>query len=89
MAIDQGLFGFVKRSKYRKVVLKSLLDGPKVQAEIMKVTGMYRSHVTRTLHQLERKGLVQCINPDNISGKIYELNTQNVFGQGQLMQLLI
>lgn len=64
---------FVLRAKNRKVVLKALKSGRKTQAELHKITGMYRTHVRRTVNELISKGLIKCLNPKDRIYKLYEL----------------
>ena len=69
------LITFVLRGKNRKEILKHLMKGDKTQAELHKLTGMYRTHVRRTLNELIEKNLVKCLNPKDRIYKIYTLTT--------------
>lgn len=73
MGKDIYLLTFVLRGKNRKVIIKALSDGRKTQAELHKITKMYRTHVRRTLNELISKGLVRCLNPKDRIYKLYEL----------------
>lgn len=64
---------FVLRGKNRKEIMKILLEGNKTQAELHKITNMYRTHVRRTLNELISNKLVNCINPNDKRYKIYQL----------------
>ena len=67
------LESFVSRGKNRKEVMISLLTGRKTQAEIHKITKLYRTHVRRCLNELIEKKLVKCLNPKDRINKWYEL----------------
>lgn len=73
MGKDIYTLTFVLRGKNRKVIIKALSDGRKTQAELHKITKMYRTHVRRTLNELISKGLVKCLNPKDRIYKLYEL----------------
>ena len=64
---------FVLRGKNRRKILEVLKESNKTQAELHKLTNMYRTHVRRTLNELISKKLVKCINPNDNRYKIYEL----------------
>ena len=72
---DIYLATFVLRGKNRKKIMEILLVGDKTQAELHKLTGMYRTHVRRTLNELISKKLVKCINPNDKRYKIYQITT--------------
>ena len=72
--VDIYLVTFVKRAKNRLKVLKLLSEGNKTQAELHKESGMYRTHVRRTLLELEEKGLVKCLNPKDRICKLYQVS---------------
>ena len=55
--------GYVKGSKYRTNVMKSLTAGPKIPTELADDIKIYPNHVSNTLTQLKNQDLVECINP--------------------------
>ncbi|HIH39163.1 TPA: hypothetical protein HA219_00345 [Candidatus Woesearchaeota archaeon] len=67
------LEAFINRGNNRKQILKALLKGRKTQAELHKTTGMYRTHVRRTLLELMEKRVVKCQNPKDRTNKWYEI----------------
>lgn len=73
MAIDIYLKAFVLRAKNRKIVLQKLKDGEKTQSQIHHETKLYRTHVRRTLLELQSKKLVKCLNPKDRIYKLYEI----------------
>lgn len=71
--VDVYLVAFIKRAKNRLKILGLLKVGEKTQAQIHKETGLYRTHVRRTLLELQEKGLIKCLNPKDRIYKIYQL----------------
>jgi len=68
-----SIISFVLRSKNRFEVLKFLADGQKFSAQVEKHTGMYKTHVSRALKELQDKKLITCINQEDRSYKFYKL----------------
>lgn len=64
---------FVKRSKHRTRILKSLDEYPQMPSELSKNTGITPHHVSHTLRQLKDYELIVCINPEVRKGRIYKL----------------
>lgn len=79
--VDIYLVAFIKRAKNRLKILKLLIGKEKTQAELHKESGMYRTHVRRTLLELKSKGLIKCLNPKD---RIYKLYTLTAKGQAIL-----
>lgn len=75
MINDIYLESFIQRGKNRKEVLKILSRGKKTQAQIHKESGIYRTHVRRTIQEIMDKGLVVCPNPKDRIGKWYGLTS--------------
>lgn len=69
----QQLISSVLRAKNRIRALAALETTPKIAAQIMKETGMYKSHTSRTLKELEQKHLIKCKNPKDRAYKFYTL----------------
>ena len=67
------IISFVARSKRRIEVLKLLSEKERSQIEMMKSTGMYKAHTSRTLKELLRENLIVCINPEDRSFKFYKI----------------
>jgi DNA-binding MarR family transcriptional regulator len=55
---------FLKKGKLRKEVLSNL-DKPKTATELAKELGKHRSSISRMLLELEKKGFVKCVNPED------------------------
>ncbi len=72
--VDAYLIAFVKRGKNRIRILKELSKKDSMtQAELHHATGLYRTHVRRTILELEEKKLVKCLNPKDRIHKMYKL----------------
>lgn len=67
------LVTFIKRAKNRRTILALLSDSEKTQAELHHKSKMYRTHVRRTLLELQEKKLVKCLNPKDRIYKMYAL----------------
>lgn len=65
--------GFVLASKYRKKIIELLALNPKTPSDMVKESGIRFSHVSRALNELKNKGLVECLTPNRLKGKIYGL----------------
>lgn len=55
---------FLKKGKLRRNVFNSL-DKPKTASEVAKELGKHRSSISRILIDLEKYGLVKCVNPQD------------------------
>ncbi len=65
--------GFVISSNYRKKVLKAL-DTEKQPSELSKELNINKTHISRTLNELESKGMIKCLNPNLKKGKLYVIS---------------
>ena len=54
-------------------ILQLLKDKEKTQAELHHESGLYRTHVRRSLIELEDKKLVKCLNPKDRIYKLYKI----------------
>ena len=64
---------YVKISKYRTNVLKSLEGEVKIPTSIAKDSGIRTNHVSKVLGELKDHELVECINPEVRKGRLYRL----------------
>lgn len=69
--VDIYLVAFIKRAKNRQKILRLLSREAKTQAELHHESGMYRTHVRRTLLELQEKKLGKCLNPKDRIYKLY------------------
>lgn len=67
---------FVLRGKNRRAILRALKWGKQTPAQLHHHTGLYRSHVKRTLDELLARRLVQCLNPNDRTHKLYVLTAE-------------
>lgn len=63
---------YVKKGKLRKKIVLEL-DEPQTATELAKKLANHRSSVSRTLSDLSKKGLVECVNPEDDRERHYEL----------------
>ena len=82
--MDIYLVTFIKRAKNRRTLLALLSDNEKTQAELHHKSKMYRTHVRRTLLELQKKKLVKCLNPKD---RIYKLYTLTNLGRDILRNI--
>jgi len=61
---------FLKKGRLRKEVLAKLIE-PKTASELAKEMDKHRSSISRVLLELEKKGFVKCINPEDTSFRHY------------------
>ena len=73
---EPSILAYVLRAKNRIKVLSALKSGNKVSGQLEKETGMYKSHMSRTLQELQDKKLVKCINPNDRDFKFYVLTSK-------------
>ena len=55
---------FIKKGSLRREILERL-DTTKTATELAKELGKHRIAVSRTLIDLEKEGLVRCVNPED------------------------
>ena len=70
--MEWELLSFVKRSKQRIQILMSFKSS-ETPSEIAKRTNLAPSHITRTLKEFVKMGLLKCENPKDKIGKLYTL----------------
>ena len=66
-----SLLSYVKVSKNRTAVIKTLENTPKMPRDIAKETQIDRNYVSNLLAQLKEKELVKCLNPQDSKGRFY------------------
>ena len=55
---------FLKKGKLRKEIYEKL-NVPKTASELAKELGKHRSSISRVLLELEKKGYIKCVNPED------------------------
>lgn len=73
MKIKPSLISFVAISVRRKQALLLLKERTMSQPEIRKLTGMYKTHTSRTLSELTKNKLVICRNPEDRVFRFYKI----------------
>lgn len=73
------LLAWVLRGSQRREIIK-VISGHKIPAQIYKESVKINPKITRNsvsdvLREFKKKGLVMCINPKEIKGRIYELTS--------------
>ena len=58
----------------KKEILNILEEERSSQSAIMKKTGMYKGHISRTLKELLKQKLIICENPEDRSFKFYKIS---------------
>lgn len=61
---------FIISSEYRKKVLKNL-ESPKMPSKISKELNINKTHISKTLKELETKKMIKCLTPNSNKGKLY------------------
>ncbi|WP_405290040.1 winged helix-turn-helix domain-containing protein [Methanobrevibacter sp.] len=64
---------YVKKSKYRTGVIKSIEEYPKMPSQIARDCEIAQNHISNTLKQLKEIDLVECMNPEVKKGRLYRL----------------
>ncbi|MBS3076274.1 winged helix DNA-binding protein [Candidatus Pacearchaeota archaeon] len=67
--------GFIISSEYRKKVLKNL-ENPKTPSSISKETNINKTHISKTLKELNSKKLIECLNPKAVKGKFFVITEE-------------
>ncbi len=65
--------GYVLASKYRQTILVALIENALCPTEIVEKTKYYQAHVSKTLKELTTRNLVECLNPNDRKGRLYNL----------------
>ena len=70
------LKSFILRSKNRQLILKCLSEENRNATNLVKLTKMYKSHVSRALKELLEEKLIGCLNPNDREYKFYKLTSK-------------
>ena len=65
-----NLVSFVSRGSVRRKVIKGLLR-PNTPTELAKNLGIARAAISRTIHAMEKVGLVECLTPNENRDRYY------------------
>ena len=86
-SLDINLYSWVKRGKQRRKILASI-DGTETPTDISKKSGYSLNHTSRILNEFRRNGLVECLNPKQKTGRLYELKPAAMVIRDKLRQKL-
>ena len=66
------LYGFIISSKIRSNILKVLFKNPTLrQSEIAKIIKQKQQNIYKSIDDLQKVGLIECLNPDKKAWKSY------------------
>lgn len=68
-------FGWILRGSQRKKVIYTL-NKPKIPTQIKDESNLSLNNVSDVLREFRKKGLITCINPEEKTGRIYQLTTK-------------
>lgn len=69
---DYALIATLRRSTIKKRILE-LLAEPKTATDLKKILNIHRESISRTLLNLEKQGLVECVNPTQPNFRYYTI----------------
>ena len=70
--LDINLYSWIKRGKQRREILVHI-KGHETPTDISKKSGYSLNHTSRILNEFRKHKLVKCINPEQKTGRLYEL----------------
>jgi len=77
--MDYDKLGWLKASQYRQNILVILSKQICTPKDISIETGYYLSHVSNTISELKKRGLVECLTPQRKKGRIYKTTKEGNF----------
>jgi len=80
-------YSFVIRGKQRRQIMV-LMTRPKTPTELSKESGLNLSNTSRVLKQLEARGLVECLTPAEVLGRIYAITKKGEDVLGKVRELM-
>ncbi|MFX0016860.1 MAG: ArsR family transcriptional regulator [Promethearchaeota archaeon] len=69
-----SLVSYVRISKYREDLLIELSKKPHFPSELVRKLDITFSVVSRTLKELEDRGIIVCLNPEQKKGKLFSIS---------------
>ena len=82
---DWELFSWVIRGNQRRKVILAL-EKPTIPSKIKKEAKMSLSNVSKILSTFKKRGLVHCLNPGAITGRIYELTEKGQWVRDKVLE---
>lgn len=74
MVTDWSLLARVRTSSYRERTLIAL-DEPRTPAQLETLLKLRRTHISRSLRELLKLGLITCLTPDTPRYRVYQRTT--------------
>ncbi len=74
--MDWNTVSFVMSGKPRIRIMIELKNGQKTPSELAAILKIPRSHVSKTIKELEEKDLIKCLTPDRRKTKFYTISDQ-------------
>ncbi len=73
MNVKAKTLSFIRRGPKRKEILLQLNKNRVTAIDLVKITKMYKSHVSRALNELKIKKLIKCENPKDRAFRYYSI----------------
>lgn len=70
--------GLVKASKHRQSILRILAKDSATPKEIAVSLGIHLSQVSRSLKEMEKHNIVQCLTPNLRKGRMYNITKEGI-----------
>lgn len=70
--VDWELYAWVKRSKQRQRIVR-LLKQPQTPTDISEELDIHIAQVSYSLSEMQERGLVEVLNPEAKTGRLYRL----------------
>lgn len=74
-SVNWNDISFFVRSKHRKNIL-NLLNNPKTPTQIKNETKLHFNSVSRTIIELEKKGFIKCLTPNQKLARFYQITNK-------------
>jgi len=69
---------FIISGKLRFTILLSLKKSPKTPSELKVELGTQISNISKTLRELESRGLIKCLTPERRKNKFYSITDKGL-----------
>lgn len=66
------LLSYIRRSSIKRKILQNLQEA-KTPTDLKKALGVHRESISRALLELEERGLVECLTPDQPNYRYYKI----------------
>jgi DNA-binding MarR family transcriptional regulator len=86
--INLNSYSWVIRGKQRRDIIK-YIDDPETPTEIANKSGYSLNHTSRILNEFRRKGLTKCLNPNQKTGRLYQLTEKGKIIRDKVIKKMI